>query len=471
MKIFRFHIAITLCLANIIALSQTIKQPETPTFNNGLNQVGGGSTNYGTPNSGNQSDTRSDYHNSNVIETNKTFNPSYKAPTPNISQNNQTVKILDIYKEAGIKDINVVKKQLWELKLRSFKFANPNSELYKKLQPFYEAAFDSINQMISGTRPMDLKKAVFLVENAYYQNKMKYTDFCKLINNKVFVLNQIIEKEKLSRTNNVALNYAIQQLYLKSVKYTDKNGVAKVHPKFQYDFEDYMGANDYSKQFVTKFLYSGKGQCHSMPLLYLILANEIGAKANLVFSPSHSYIAFPDNEDNFYNFECTSACFPSYSYIMSSGYVSKEAIKSGIYTLPVSLKETVANQLNDLATQQMFQFKGIDDYQLKCAKRTLDVYPNDIMALMTMSNYQSAKTEAVSCYAGWPDKKDIPNIPELKQEFDDRNNLYDYVDNLGYAPMPDSGYSQWLNTLKLEKAKQESEEIKKIIYLKAKIQN
>lgn len=455
MKYLSLQIAIILCFVATIVSSQTIKQPDPPTFNNGFNQTGGGSN----------------FHNSTVIENNKTFAPSYKAPSINTAQNNQTVKILDIYKEAAVKDNSVARKQLWELKLRSFKFANLNSELYKKLQPYYEAAFDSINQMLSGVRPLDLKKAIFLVENAYYQNKMKYADFCKLIDNKVYILNQIIEKEKLSRNNNVALNYAIQQLYMKSVKYTDKNNVAKVHPQFKYDFEDYMGANDYSKQFVTKFLYSGKGQCHSMPLLYLILADEIGAKANLVFSPNHSYIAFPDNEDNFYNFECTSACFPSYSYIMSSGYVSKEAIKSGIYTLPISLKENIANQLNDLAIQQMFQLKGIDDYQLKCAKRTLEVYPNDIMALMTISNHQTAKTEAATCYAGWPDKEEIQNIPELKKEFDNRNNLYDYVDNLGYAPMPENEYNKWLNAVKLEKAKQESEEIKKIIYLKAKTQN
>lgn len=454
------YIFVPFVFVSLASLAQTIKSPASPTFNEGFHQQGSSFP------SGNHSS--SSYHNSSVVENNKTFSPSFKAPSVNVAQNNQTVKILDVFKEANSIDNSQTRKHLWELKLRSFKFINPNTELYKKLQPFYEAAFDSINQMLSGSRPLDLKKAVFLVENAYYQNKMKYADFCKLIDNKVYVLNQIIEKEKLSRTNNVALNYAIQQLYLKPVKYTDKNGAAKVHNQFKYDFEDYMGASDYTKQFVTKFLYSGKGQCHSMPLLYLILANEIGAKANLAYSPSHSYIVFPDEENNFYNFECTSACFPSYSYIMSSGHVSKEAIESGIYTLPVSLKETIANQLNELATQQMFQFKGIDDFQLKCAKRTLEVFPNDIMALMTISNHQTAKTDAAIYYSGCQSPKDIPNYPGVKEEFDKRNNLYDYMDNLGYTQIPENEYNAWLNAVKLEKAKQESEEIKKIILMKAK---
>ena len=447
-----------------------IKQPTTPSFDNGFKQTNTSSTN-NINNEGKTNPTNSNYHNYNVIENNKTFSTTYKAPTSNPAQNNQTIKILDLYKEADIKSNSVIKKQLWELQLRSFKFINPNSDSYKKLQPLYQAAFDSINQMLTGEAPLNLKKAVFLVENVYYQNKLKYVDFCKLIDSKVYVINQIIKKEKLSLENNVALNYAIQQLYTKPIKYIDRNGINKIHQPLNYDFNDYAGDLDYSKQFVSKLLYTGKGQCHSMPLLYLILANEIGAKANLAYSPNHSYIAFPDNENNFYNFECTSACFPSYSFIMSSGYISNEAIKSGIYTVPTSLKETIANQLNDLGTQQLFQYKGIDDFQLKCAKRTLEIYPNNIMALQTISNYQSAKTEAATCYAGWPNVKDIPNIPELKLEFENRNNLYDYMDNLGYTTMPNNEYNSWLEAIKLQKAKQESEEIKKQILIKAKLQN
>ncbi len=458
------------CLFFNTNLDAQIKQPSTPTFDNGFKQTNTGTTN-NSSNDNKTNTTNPSYHNSNVIESNRTFSASYKAPTSNLSQNNQTVKILDLYTDADIKSNSAIKKQLWELKLRSFKYANPNSENYKKLQLLYEVAFDSINQMLNGTTPLNLKKAVFLVENVYYQNKLKYADFCKLIDNKVYIINQIIAREKLSQNNNVALNYAIQQLYLKPIKYNDKNGIAKIHQPLKYDFKDYAGDLDYSKQFVSKLLFTGKGQCHSMPLLYLILANEIGAKANLAYSPSHSYIAFPDNENNFYNFECTSACFPSYSFIMSSGYINNEAIKSGIYTVPISLKETIANQLNDMGTQQLFQYKGIDDFQLNCAKRTLEIYPNNIMALQTISNYQSAKTEAATCYAGWPLVKDIPNIPELKTEYDNRNNLYDYMDNLGYAPIPSNEYNSWLEAIKLQKAKQESEEIKKQILIKAKLQN
>lgn len=440
-----------------------IQQPQTPTFNNQSNQPINGGVNYGNQNIINNNATQK--------ESNNVFKTSYKAPLINQTQNNQTKQILDLYKEADANNNSNVKKQLWELKLRYFKFVNPNSEQYKKYQPLYEAAFDSINQMLKGDKPLDLKKAVFLVENVLFENKLKYSNFCSQIANKLYIINQILKKENLSLQNNIALNYAIQQLYLKPINYIDKNGVSKIHYPFKYDFNDPMGNVDYKNQFVTKLLNTNKGQCHSMPLLYLILATEIGTKASIAYSPNHSYIAFPDNENNYYNFECTSGGFTSYSFIMGSGFVKKEAVKSGIYMLPASTKEIVANQLNDLATQQLFFMQGIDEFQLKCAKKTLDIFPNDIMALQTMANYQSAKTEAATCYAGWPNPQDVPANPELKKEFDNRDNLYNYIDNLGLAQMTEEQYYAWLKSADFEKAKQESNEIKKIILQKAKLKD
>lgn len=393
------------------------------------------------------------------------FSVSYKPTVTDSSKNTRTLTMLRIYSEN--EKTNAYEKQDWELKLPAFRFADPASATANKLEPYYRLAFDSINQMLQNENLYDLKKAVFLVENAYYGGKLDYKIFCRLIEEKVAIIDQLLTKEKLDRNNNVALNYAIQQLYIKPVQYTDKNGAKKTHPPFRYDFEDYMGKMDYSKQFITKFLYTGKGQCHSMPLLYMILAAEIGAKAKIAYSPEHSYISFPDNGGNFYNFECTSACFPSNAFIMSSGYVKSEAVKSGIYMQPVGTKELLAGQLNDLAVQETKQFMGINDFQLKCAKRTLEIWPNNAMALMTIANYQTAKTEAALCRAGWPDPKTIVDIPEVKEEFDKRDQVYEHIDDLGYSPVPPEIYEAWLKQVNREKFKQESEAIKKAILIKA----
>jgi len=59
---------------------------------------------------------------------------------------------------------------------------------------------------------------------------------------------------------------------------------------YVYDFDDFMGDKDWTKQFVTKLMRTHTGNCHSLPYLYKILCEEIGAKASLVLGPNHVYI-------------------------------------------------------------------------------------------------------------------------------------------------------------------------------------
>jgi|GEM_PF-380436 hypothetical protein len=455
-----FGILIFIFLVSLKCFSQNIQQPQTPTFNN---------TNSLNINNGNTNPI-----NNNPTQYNNTvFTPNYKAPLPNEKQNAQTKNAInqysDIKSELNTKE-SKYKKQLWELQLKGFRFANPNSPEYKLNHQCYLAAYDSINDMLLGKKPYNLKRAIFLVENAYYGNKGKYKQFTDLIDNYVYILKQIIKNENLDINNNLSLNYAIQKLFLEKVKYKDKNGIVKFHDPFKYDFENPMGDKDYSKQFVFKSLIANTGQCHNLPLTYKLLATEIGAKANIAYSPNHSYITFPDNDNYYYNFECTSGAFTSYAFIMSSGYVSSNAINSGIYTVPVSDQQLLANQLNDLGIQHLMTF-GTDDFQLQCAKRTLEVFPNNIMALQSISNHQTAKVQATGYYLGFPKPENIENYPDLKNEMDKRNNMYDYIDMLGYTQMSDEVYKKWLNSVNLEKAKKESEEIKKTILLKVKVLN
>jgi hypothetical protein len=456
-----------LCLSTVLFsvdnVTGQIQQSTSPTF-----QQMGNQTNPTVQTTQQRNTSKNNYSTTNP--TSYKFSPNYIAPTVNTQQNSSTQQIVQLY--SAIKEDSKTNskpaKQLWELNLKGFRFANPNSDNYRLKNKYYKSAYDSVNEMLEGNRPLNLKRAVFLVENTYFDNQAKYKQFCDLIAKKVYILRQVIKTENLDTTNNLALNYAIQKLFMESVKYKDKDGTLKNSQPFKYDFEDFEGTEDFTKQFVTKFLINGKGQCHSMPLLYLILANEIGAKANIAYSPNHSYIAFSDNQNNWYNFECTSGEFTSYSFIMSSGYVKAEAIKSGIYTVPVSLKQVIANQLNDLAIQHNAVF-GIDDFQLKCAKRTLEFFPNNIMAMMNVSNHQTAKTKVAAYNAGFPNLKDINNYPDLKKELYKMNELYSYIDNLGFSPMPNEAYQQWLKSLDLEKEKQESLEIKKFIIQKIKM--
>src|ERR1700741_1444027 len=45
----------------------------------------------------------------------------------------------------------------------------------------YKMAFDELNQMIMGQRPVSFKRAVFISENAYLGNQLSYDDFLKQV--------------------------------------------------------------------------------------------------------------------------------------------------------------------------------------------------------------------------------------------------------------------------------------------------
>jgi hypothetical protein len=115
-----------------------------------------------------------------------------------------------------------------------------------------------------------------------------------------------LKRENLNTKNNTALNYGIMKLYQQNNNYYDKKTKQSYSVKpFRYDFEDFRGEKDYTKMFTIKMLSTGKGQCHSMPLNYLMIAEQLGAKAYLSLAPQHSFIQFADNNNNMMSFETT----------------------------------------------------------------------------------------------------------------------------------------------------------------------
>lgn len=154
----------------------------------------------------------------------------------------------------------------------------------------YREAYNRLNDMLAGKSPMDLKKAVFIVENAYWENKLSYDQYEKHIQNIVKFFKLRMEAKKINPNDNVAKNNLLFRLFSDTLSVKDPvSGKAVTHYPVHYDFDDPFGYEDWSKMFVTKLMATNYGQCHSMPLLYLIIAYEVGAQSYLSTSPSHHY--------------------------------------------------------------------------------------------------------------------------------------------------------------------------------------
>lgn len=151
-----------------------------------------------------------------------------------------------------------------------------------------------------------ISKAIYLTETAWYDKAPAYRQFEDAIKLRAEIVRQILKREGIKQTSNIAKNYGIQKLYEQNNKFINpKTKQVLVAPKISYDFDDFSGDKNWSNMFVTKLLGTGKGQCHSMPLLYLAIAEQLGAKAYLSLSPEHSFIQYFDERGYRYNFETT----------------------------------------------------------------------------------------------------------------------------------------------------------------------
>lgn len=325
---------------------------------------------------------------------------------------------------------------------------------------YYCQAFD---KLILSDSLYPLKENTFLIENTYYNNKLDKQVFDQTINNYRTFLISIMKERGYDTNSNTAKNFILFQFFSETLQLKKSK---EKHIPFQYDFDDYSGLKDHSKMFITKLLKTGTGQCHSMPLLYLILADEIGAEAYLSLSPNHSYIRFPDDNGKWYNIELTNGRFSTTSYILQSGYIKSEALQNKIYMQNLSRKELMAQQLADLAQGYIHKF-GYDEFITKVIDKALQLHPNSINANMIKANLDTARFEYVMKQLNINPRdhqqlQQIGYFPKAVELLNMVNEQYNAVDNLGYEPMPAEAYQKWLQAMKNTEQKQENDRIQKM---------
>lgn len=146
----------------------------------------------------------------------------------------------------------------------------------------FENSYKELCQIFDGEAPYCMKRAEYLIENAYYGGTISYQAFCKKIDVIVNRLKTFIDINNLNQYR-TAPNYALYEYFTRS---SPLNGYSPTY----YDFDDPMGLNDFSVFFTSRVIDTHKGQCASMSLLYKILCDELGGHSRLAFGPMHLYI-------------------------------------------------------------------------------------------------------------------------------------------------------------------------------------
>lgn len=294
----------------------------------------------------------------------------------------------------------------------------------------------TLTNMLSGKDSLSLQKAVHSVENAYYNGNLdeqnfdwqisQYAKFCQGIMQSGNVRYEGDGDEEEARAQ-----CAVFVFMTDSIPVQVEDGLIW-HLPFEYNFDDYAGQKDWSNMFVSKMMHTKKGNCHSLPLLYKLIMDKLGKKCWLALAPNHMYVKAWNKRAGWYNVELTCADFPTDASLTASGYIHLDAIRNGIYMDTLSVKQSVALCLTDLAQGYMHKYGIGDGYFInQCCDTTLKYYPDYINALLLKAQVKAY------CY-----KKE--KTPERKEEM---NELYAKIHELGYRKMPKEMYLNWLYSL------------------------
>ena len=329
----------------------------------------------------------------------------------------------------------------------------------------YEEAFQKINCMLDETCTASLKEAVFIVENAYFSNNLNREQFDKRITFITELARQFITSRELiynlSDKKEVTIHAAIFSVITDSIPIlVDTNRVVYL-PPYTYDFSDIWGNKEWSNMFVSKLLDTKKGNCHSLPFLYKIIADEIGAKAYIAVAPNHLYIKLQNKANGWYNTELTSGIFPVDAWLMASGYIHLDAIVNKLYMEALTDKQTLTLCMIDLAKgyERNFGATAQSDFILKCCEATLKYYPNYINALLLKAETQKKVFDVLMAKHNAKNPLEIFHLSEAQQLFTQLTGCYSQIHDLGYRKMPEEMYLNWLLSLKEERIKYENKEI------------
>jgi regulator of sirC expression with transglutaminase-like and TPR domain len=111
---------------------------------------------------------------------------------------------------------------------------------------------------------------------------------------------------------------------------------------FRYDQADPLGMNVENKLLST-YLRTRLGNCVSMPILFLILADRAGLNVGLSTAPLHVFVRYIDPAGEPFNVEATSGGhFARDEWYRQNTQMSDRAIASGLYMRSLSRVESVA---------------------------------------------------------------------------------------------------------------------------------
>jgi hypothetical protein len=318
-------------------------------------------------------------------------------------------------------------------------------EEVKEKQAFFEAKKE-LSDMLSGKQALDYERAVFVTENAYYNNTLKYEGFKKFIDyNQRLVEHLISEKQSVkvrphvnyyispdSLNENVRrlkANYAIYQFMTDTNLFIIDSSFV-VHYPFYYSKLDPFGTTNWKNNQVINLLshYKGYGNCNALSTLFKILSERLHSGAKICTSQGHIFLEVEDENLVPFNVEIASRAFPGSGSIQVLTHTTDEAAQSGISMRSLDLKQSIGLCLINLAKSYQSRFNCTGDaFMLDCAELALKHDVKNLNAMLLKA--EMLENTVISM------NKPFDEVKHSKAFITYQNYLTQLYD-LGYREMP-----------------------------------
>lgn len=202
---------------------------------------------------------------------------------------------------------------------------------------------------------------------------------------------------------------------------------------FSYDLADPLG-QQLQNRLLSTYIRTRKGNCVSMPTLFLIVADRMGLNVRLATAPLHMFVRYTDAAGTVSNLEATSGGHAARDqWYREKIAITDRAIQSGAYMRTLSKRESVA----ELATTVMDVLIEQHRFQdaIGVADAILAVNPREtyVMAKKGTALAGIMQAEFVDKY---PNPKLIPAnlLPRYRQLAEANEATFKAAEALGWEP-------------------------------------